>query len=199
MSSAIETEGLVRTFGKVRALDGIDMVAREGTVFGLLGPNGAGKTTAIRVLSTLIRPDAGRATVGGHDVVREPAKVRSLSGLTGQYAAGDELLSGQENLFMLGRLLRLRTLAGSLTTSWPPTVARPASGRMRVDNTRMAVVFPAPFGPSSPKTVPSAATMSMPSSARTFPNVLTRPSVSIAELMAPPLPFRAANADVTDD
>src|SRR6266508_886432 len=109
MSSAIETEGLVRTFGKVRALDGIDMVAAEGTVFGLLGPNGAGKTTAIRVLSTLIRPDAGRATVGGHDVVREPAKVRSLIGLTGQYAAVDELLSGQENLFMLGRLLGFPT------------------------------------------------------------------------------------------
>jgi len=109
MSSAIEAEGLVRTFGKVRALDGIDMVAREGTVFGLLGPNGAGKTTAIRILSTLIRPDAGRALVGGHDVVREPSKVRSLIGLTGQYAAVDELLSGQENLFMLGRLLGFPT------------------------------------------------------------------------------------------
>ena len=102
---AIETEGLVRTFGEVRALDGIDMVAREGTVFGLLGPNGAGKTTAIRVLSTLLRPDSGRAVVGGYDVVREPAKVRSLIGLTGQYAAVDELLSGQENLYMIGRLL----------------------------------------------------------------------------------------------
>ena len=104
-TSAIETEGLVRTFGEVRALDGIDMVAREGTVFGLLGPNGAGKTTAIRVLSTLLRPDSGRAVVGGYDVVREPAKVRSLIGLTGQYAAVDELLSGQENLYMIGRLL----------------------------------------------------------------------------------------------
>jgi oleandomycin transport system ATP-binding protein len=104
-TSAIETEGLVRTFGKVRALDGIDMVAREGTVFGLLGPNGAGKTTAIRVLSTLLRPDSGRAVVGGYDVVREPAKVRGVIGLTGQYAAVDELLSGKENLFMLGRLL----------------------------------------------------------------------------------------------
>ena len=104
-SSAIEAEGLVKTFGKVRALDGIDLVAREGTVFGLLGPNGAGKTTAIRVLSTLLRPDAGRAIVGGYDVVREPAKVRGLIGLTGQYAAVDELLSGQENLYMIGRLL----------------------------------------------------------------------------------------------
>jgi oleandomycin transport system ATP-binding protein len=106
-NSAIEAEGLVRTFGKVRALDGIDMVAREGTVFGLLGPNGAGKTTAIRVLSTLIRPDSGRAVVGGYDVVREPAKVRRLIGLTGQYAAVDELLSGKDNLFMIGRLLGL--------------------------------------------------------------------------------------------
>jgi len=104
-TSGIEAEGLVRTFGEVRALDGIDMVAREGTVFGLLGPNGAGKTTAIRVLSTLLRPDAGRAVVGGYDVVREPAKVRSLIGLTGQFAAVDELLSGQENLYMIGRLL----------------------------------------------------------------------------------------------
>jgi oleandomycin transport system ATP-binding protein len=106
--SAIEVEGLVRTFGQVRALDGIDMVAREGTVFGLLGPNGAGKTTAIRVLSTLLRPDSGRALVGGYDVVRQPGEVRRLIGLTGQYAAVDELLSGKENLYMIGRLLGLR-------------------------------------------------------------------------------------------
>ncbi len=105
MTSAIEAEGLVKSFGNVRALDGIDMVAREGTVFGLLGPNGAGKTTAIRVLSTLLRPDAGRASVGGYDVVREPKQVRRLIGLTGQYAAVDELLSGKENLYMIGRLL----------------------------------------------------------------------------------------------
>jgi oleandomycin transport system ATP-binding protein len=108
-SSAIEAEGLVKTFGKgkVRALDGIDMVARGGTVFGLLGPNGAGKTTAIRVLSTLLRPDAGHASVGGYDVVRQPEKVRGIIGLTGQYAAVDELLSGADNLFMIGRLLGL--------------------------------------------------------------------------------------------
>ncbi len=104
-NAAIEAEGLVRTFGKVRALDGIDMVAREGSVFGLLGPNGAGKTTAIRVLSTLLLPDSGRASVGGYDVVRQPEEVRRLIGLTGQYAAVDELLSGHENLYMLGRLL----------------------------------------------------------------------------------------------
>ena len=107
MRSAIEADGLVKTFGQVRALDGIDLVVREGTVFGLLGPNGAGKTTAIRVLSTLLRPDAGRASVGGHDVVRRPQEVRRLIGLTGQYAAVDELLSGKENLYMIGRLLGL--------------------------------------------------------------------------------------------
>ncbi|HZD18384.1 MAG TPA: ATP-binding cassette domain-containing protein [Actinomycetota bacterium] len=107
MTSAIEAEGLVKSFGKVRALDGIDMVAREGTVFGLLGPNGAGKTTAIRVLSTLLRPDEGRASVGGYDVVHHPERVRRLIGLTGQYAAVDELLSGKENLYMIGRLLGL--------------------------------------------------------------------------------------------
>jgi oleandomycin transport system ATP-binding protein len=106
-TAAIEAEGLVKRFGEVRALDGIDMVAREGTVFGLLGPNGAGKTTAIRVLSTLLLPDEGRASVGGYDVVREPAQVRRLIGLTGQYAAVDELLSGKDNLFMIGRLLGL--------------------------------------------------------------------------------------------
>jgi oleandomycin transport system ATP-binding protein len=104
-TSAVEAEGLVKTFGEVRAVDGVDLVAREGTVFGLLGPNGAGKTTAIRVLSTLLRPDAGRASVGGYDVVKQPREVRSLIGLTGQYAAVDELLSGHENLYMIGRLL----------------------------------------------------------------------------------------------
>jgi oleandomycin transport system ATP-binding protein len=111
VTSAIEAEGLVKEFGKVRALDGIDMVAREGSVFGLLGPNGAGKTTAIRVLSTLLQPTAGRAAVGGYDVVRQPREVRRLIGLTGQYAAVDELLSGQENLYMIGRLLGLSTRA----------------------------------------------------------------------------------------
>ena len=107
-ASAIEAEGLVKSFGKVRALDGVDMVAREGTVFGLLGPNGAGKTTAIRILSTLIRPDSGRVAVGGYDVERQPREVRRLIGLTGQNAAVDELLSGKENLYMIGRLLGIR-------------------------------------------------------------------------------------------
>src|SRR5262245_64048623 len=105
MTSAIEIEALVKTFGKVKALDGIDMVAGRGSVFSLLGPNGAGKTTAIRILSTLLVPDAGSARVGGYDVVRQPKSVRRLIGLTGQYAAVDELLSGKENLYMIGRLL----------------------------------------------------------------------------------------------
>jgi oleandomycin transport system ATP-binding protein len=105
MAAAIEASGLVKNFGDVRALDGVDLQVQPGTVFGLLGPNGAGKTTAIRVLSTLMLPDAGTASVGGHDVVKDPKEVRKLIGLTGQYAAVDELLSGFENLYMIGRLL----------------------------------------------------------------------------------------------
>ena len=120
MTSAIEVEGLVKRFGKVTALDGIDMVAGEGTVFSLLGPNGAGKTTAIRILSTLLVPDAGRALVGGYDVVRQPKSVRRLIGLTGQYAAVDELLSGKENLYMIGSLLGMRASKTS-TSPRPPT------------------------------------------------------------------------------
>ena len=87
------------------ALDGVSLSVAEGTVFGLLGPNGAGKTTTVRVLATLLHPDAGSASVAGHDVVREPDAVRSLIGLTGQYAAVDEKLTGHENLWMVGRLL----------------------------------------------------------------------------------------------
>ncbi|MFC9690238.1 ATP-binding cassette domain-containing protein [Kribbella sp. NPDC056951] len=108
---AIEATGLVKTFrtrkNVVKALDGIDLEAPEGTVLGLLGPNGAGKTTAVRVLTTLMQPDAGSARVLGHDVVKEADTVRSLVGLSGQYAAVDELLTGRENLWMFGRLYRL--------------------------------------------------------------------------------------------
>ncbi len=105
MDHAIWAEGLVKRFGETTALDGVDLAVRTGTVLGLLGPNGAGKTTAVRVLATLLRPDAGRATVGGYDVVSNAHQVRQLIGLTGQYAAVDEALTGTENLQLIGRLL----------------------------------------------------------------------------------------------
>ena len=100
-------EGLVKRFGDFTALAGVDFEVAEATVVGLLGPNGAGKTTAIRILTTLLRPDGGRATVAGHDVVREPQLVRSVIGLTGQYAAVDDDLTGRENLVLVGRLSRM--------------------------------------------------------------------------------------------
>jgi ABC-2 type transport system ATP-binding protein len=101
---AIDVKGLAKSFGEVRALDGVDLDAAPGTVLGLLGPNGAGKTTAVRVLTTLLKPDAGTARVAGLDVVREAAVLRQQIGLAGQYAAVDELLTGEENLVMVGRL-----------------------------------------------------------------------------------------------
>ncbi|MEU4644763.1 ATP-binding cassette domain-containing protein [Micromonospora sp. NPDC023814] len=102
---AIEAEGLTRSFGDTRALDGLDLAVPAGTVYGVLGPNGAGKTTAVRVLATLLRPDGGRARVFGHDVVHEADAVRARVSLTGQYASVDEDLTGLENLILLGRLL----------------------------------------------------------------------------------------------
>ncbi|WP_029430828.1 daunorubicin resistance protein DrrA family ABC transporter ATP-binding protein [Blastococcus sp. URHD0036] len=104
---AIVVEGLVKRFGDTTALAGVDLVVPEGSVLGLLGPNGAGKTTVVRVLATLLQPDGGRAEVVGLDVVREAAQVRAAIGLTGQYAAVDEYLTGYENLEMVGRLYRL--------------------------------------------------------------------------------------------
>src|SRR5258707_15505997 len=104
---AVRVEGVVKRFGATVALDGAGLEVPGGTVFGLLGPNGAGKTTLVRILATLLTPDAGRAEVLGHDVVREPAAVRELLGLTGQFAAVDELLTGRENLEMFGRLFKL--------------------------------------------------------------------------------------------
>ena len=104
---AIEAEGLVKSFGATQALRGIDLAVPKGTILGLLGPNGAGKTTAVRILSTLLRPDGGRAQVGGHDVVRHPDRVRRIIGLTGQYASVDEDLTGRQNLVLFGLLLDL--------------------------------------------------------------------------------------------
>ncbi|MEU7133195.1 ATP-binding cassette domain-containing protein [Streptomyces sp. NPDC046261] len=105
MDYAIQAEGLAKRFKETRALAGVDLAARTGTVLGMLGPNGAGKTTAVRIFATLLTPDRGRARVGGHDVVREAGLVRAMIGLTGQYAAVDENLTGTENLLMIGRLL----------------------------------------------------------------------------------------------
>jgi ABC-2 type transport system ATP-binding protein len=110
---AIEMAGLVKTFGKVRALDGIDLAVPTGTVYGVLGPNGAGKSTALKVLATLHRPDSGTATVFGHDVVREADAVRSRVSLTGQYSSVDEDLTGTENLILLGRLLGHRKVGAA--------------------------------------------------------------------------------------
>src|SRR6516164_4385788 len=104
---AVRVEGVVKRFGATVALDGARLEVPAGMVFGLLGPNGAGKTTLVRILATLLAPDAGRAEVVGHDVAREPAAVRELIGLTGQFAAVDELLTGRENLEMFGRLFKL--------------------------------------------------------------------------------------------
>src|SRR5579863_2854026 len=104
---AIEAEGLVKHYGKTRALNGLDLRVEQGTVYGLLGPNGAGKTTAVRVLATLLRADEGQARVLGQDVASQAASVRRLIGLTGQYAALDEYLTGRSNLIMIGQLSRL--------------------------------------------------------------------------------------------
>ncbi|WP_329401445.1 ATP-binding cassette domain-containing protein [Streptomyces melanogenes] len=108
MPGAIYAEGLVKTFGDVKALDGVDLDVPEGTVLGLLGPNGAGKTTTVRVLTTLLQPDSGRATVAGIDVLKHPNEVRRAIGLSGQFAAVDEYLTGRENLQMVGQLYQMK-------------------------------------------------------------------------------------------
>ncbi|MDT4938167.1 MAG: type transport system ATP-binding protein [Pseudonocardiales bacterium] len=107
MGDVIRAAGLVKVYGRTRALDGLDLAVPEGTVLGLLGPNGAGKTTAVRILATLLEPDGGTAEVAGYDVATQAAKVRASIGLSGQYAAVDEYLTGFENLDMVGRLYGL--------------------------------------------------------------------------------------------
>ncbi len=111
MTHAIDAEGLVKVYrsrkNEVRALDGVDLTVDEGTVLGLLGPNGAGKTTTVRILATLLKPDAGRASVAGFDVATQANQIRSVIGLSGQYAAVDENLTARENLWMFGRLYQL--------------------------------------------------------------------------------------------
>ncbi|MEV5434283.1 ATP-binding cassette domain-containing protein [Streptomyces sp. NPDC052701] len=109
MTGTIHAEGLVKSFGAVRAVDGVDLDVPEGSVLGLLGPNGAGKTTTVRLLTTLLRPDAGTARVAGHDVVRHPDRVRLSIGLSGQFAAVDDRLTGRENLRMIGELYGMRS------------------------------------------------------------------------------------------
>jgi daunorubicin resistance ABC transporter ATP-binding subunit len=107
-ASAVDAAGVVKAFGEVTALDGVDLTVRPGTLAALLGPNGAGKTTLVRIIATLSRPDAGRVRVLGYDVVAEPAQVRARIGLTGQYAGLDEELHGRDNLVLIGRLAGLR-------------------------------------------------------------------------------------------
>jgi ABC-2 type transport system ATP-binding protein len=108
-TSAIDATGLVKTFGRLRAVDGVDLEVRQGEIFGVLGPNGAGKTTALRMLATLLPIDGGQARVFGVDVAREPHRIRQLIGMTGQFASVDEDLTATENLWMFGRLQGLRS------------------------------------------------------------------------------------------
>src|SRR3954469_4156207 len=141
MEYAIEARGLRKRFGDTQALDGVDLAVRPGTVHGVLGPNGAGKTTAVRILATLLKADEGTALVAGHDVAAEPARVREQIGLTGQYAAVDELLTGRQNLDLIGALLDLpkkeRKARGQELLAWfdlTDAADRPArtySGGMR--------------------------------------------------------------------
>ena len=155
MTYSIFAEGLVKRFGNTVALDGVDLAVTTGSVLGLLGPNGAGKTTAVRILATLVQPDAGRAAVGGYDVVRQAHQVRQLIGLAGQYASVDETLTGLENLMIIGRLVgqsratarrRARELLGRL----------PAGGRRRPGGQDLLRGHAPPAGPGREPGQPAA-------------------------------------------
>ncbi|PRX47615.1 ABC-2 type transport system ATP-binding protein [Prauserella shujinwangii] len=153
--AAVSARGLAKSYGSTRALDGVDLDVQPGRVLGLLGPNGAGKTTTVRILTTLLKPDAGTAVVAGHDVVAEPDAVRRSIGLSGQYAAVDENLTGFENLYLVGRLYgkkkaAARTRARELLTRFQLEEAadRPSKGysggmRRRLDLAGALVAEPA--------------------------------------------------------
>jgi ABC-2 type transport system ATP-binding protein len=117
LDQIIQVRSVSKSFGDLTVLDGVDLGVERGTVLALLGPNGAGKTTLVRILTTLLTPDAGTASVAGHDVVHDAAKVRAVIGLTGQYAAVDEMLTGEENLLMMARLSRLGRAKGRARTA----------------------------------------------------------------------------------
>ncbi|MFG2531319.1 ATP-binding cassette domain-containing protein [Streptomyces sp. NPDC048516] len=152
--AAVLAEGLEKRYGDKRALDGLDLTVRRGTVHGLLGPNGSGKTTAVRILATLLRPDGGRATVAGHEVTRSPQQVRARIGLAGQYAAVDQILTGRQNLEMFGRLFHLgahraRTRAAELLDQFGlgDAAGKPAGGysggmRRRLDLAASLILAP---------------------------------------------------------
>ena len=154
VTDAVIAEGLVKHYGDVKALDGVDLRVPQGTVLGLLGPNGAGKTTAVRILTTLLRPDAGRAEVAGIDVLADPAGVRSRIGLSGQYAAVDEYLTGFENLDMVGRLYHLgrrrepRAGPRAARPLPPRRGGRPARPRPTPAACAAASTSPAPWSPT---------------------------------------------------
>jgi ABC-2 type transport system ATP-binding protein len=164
VGDAILVEGLVKRYGEAAALDGLDLRVPEGTVLGLLGPNGAGKTTTVRILTTLLRPDAGRALVAGLDVTRRPADVRRRIGMAGQFAALDYTLSGRENLVMFGRLQRLgrrqanraadRLLADFRLTDVAGKAVRTYSGGMarRLDLAAALIATPAVLFLDEPST-----------------------------------------------
>ncbi len=140
---AVIAEGLVKRFGETEALRGVDFEIERATVLGVLGPNGAGKTTAVRILTTLLKPDAGRAIIDGIDVVADPRAARARIGLTGQYAAVDERLTGFENLQLVGRLFHMHTgeaRSAPATCSIDSAWTRPPTGWSRVTPVACAVV-----------------------------------------------------------